>query len=127
MQRLASCSVRPRFAAIAGWFVFVALAVLLGGAFSGGSRSTSDAGDSGRVQKILNAQRTYVPTQENVLISGTGDVTAAQADLLATLPAANVRAAAPGLVTFQITGPDDHYAEKYDQAVVAVRAVAGRH
>lgn len=105
------------------------LAVVVGGSLAGGSLSTSDPGEAGRSERVLNAQPVWVPTQEFVLVTGP-DREAAASELVSALAgtgAVAVRIAAPGLVTFQIAGPDPDFDAGYDAAVAAVRAVAARH
>jgi RND superfamily putative drug exporter len=129
MERIAAWSARHKVTAIGGWLALAVLAVVVGGLLGGGSLSTSDPGEAGRAERILDAQPVWVPTQENILVTGPDRGAAAQ-DLLASLPATGavaVRTAVPGLVTFQFAGPDPDYARKYDAAVAAVQAVRERH
>ncbi|WP_106516504.1 MMPL family transporter [Streptomyces himastatinicus] len=156
VERIAGWSVRHRAAAIAGWFALVAVAVLASALIPGGTANSTDPGESGRADRVLSAQRSYAPPQENVLVQhrtrGTADAprfTADPALRRATRDLVTALRAAPGavrdlrsplddgrqlskdgrsgLVTFQVAGPNERMDAHYEAAVRAVEAVRARH
>ncbi|GLY77718.1 MMPL family transporter [Actinoallomurus iriomotensis] len=146
VERVAGWSVRHRTPAIAGWFALVILAVLAGTLIPGQGAGGIDPGESGRAQRVLDAQHAYVPVLENVLVqSRTGgrfaddpDLRQAARDLEAALrrtPGTVTGFRSPlvsrdgrsGLVTFQLAGPYEQVDAQYDAVVKAVAEVAARH
>jgi putative drug exporter of the RND superfamily len=149
-ERIAGWSVRHRALAICGWFTLVLAAVLASGVLGLEQANSTDPGESGRADRVLDAQTTYVPLQENVLVeSRTGTarfaddpaLRSATRDLtltlrgLGTLRSPLDRDGADlisedgrsGLVDIQIAGPRDAFAEHYDAIVKGIGEVAARH
>ncbi|HEY3506556.1 MAG TPA: MMPL family transporter [Actinocatenispora sp.] len=134
IERVASWSVRHRWWALGGWFALVAVAVLAGMLVTGDGAPARDPGETGRAQRVLDAQHGFAAPQENVLISAYDE--AAGADLIASLRATGAVTALPahprvsgrsGLVTFQLAGPDEAVGDHFDATVRTVREVAHRH
>jgi putative drug exporter of the RND superfamily len=155
VERVVGWSVRHRALAIMSWCALVIMAVISSALITGPSAGGVDPGESGRAEQILNAQHTYVPVLENVLIQSrtdggprfTGDAGLRRAtqDLETTLqrtPGTVTGLRSPlrpggdplvsrdgrsGLVAFQLAGPDERVTEQYDAVVRAVAEVAARH
>ncbi|MQY06326.1 MMPL family transporter [Actinomadura macrotermitis] len=152
-ERIAGWSVRHRALAITGWFALAVVAVLASAVLGLDSKNSTDPGESGRADRVLDAQTAYLPLQENVLVQArTGGapftdpaLRAATEDLTRTLRAAPGAVTAlrsplepgngdlvsrdgrSGLVDFQIAGPHDDFREHYAAAVRAVEDAAARH
>ncbi|CAL9614544.1 Heme uptake protein MmpL11 [Streptomyces sp. enrichment culture] len=132
-ERLAGWSARNSKKTIGGWLLLVVLAVLIGSSAGSGAK-TSDAGESGRAQRVIREQKADESYTENILIesagrdakfTGTAELEAAAKDLATALRGAEGAAqnvASPldspeaaeelvsedgrsGLVTFTIPGP----------------------
>jgi RND superfamily putative drug exporter len=153
VERVAGWSARHRLLAITGWFALVIMAVVSSALIPGQGVSGIDPGESGRAEKVLDAQHAYVPVLENVLVQSrtnarfTDDADLRQAvrDLETALQRApdtvtNIRSplrpggdalvskdGRSGLVAFQLAGPDDRVDAEYDAVVKAVTEVAARH
>ena len=155
VERIVGWSIRHRALAIVGWFALVVVAVVASALLPGETVNSTDPGDAGRAERVLDAQRAYVPLQENVLIQARGsasprftgdpELRRTAEDLAATLrrmPKVVTRVHTPldpdgtslvsrdghsGLVTFQVAGPDERLRAHYDTAVKAVQGVADRH
>ncbi|GAA4205851.1 MMPL family transporter [Actinocatenispora rupis] len=142
IERVAAWSVRHRWWAIGGWFALVVLAVLAGAAVTGDGAPAHDPGESGRAQRVLDAQHGYSPAQESVLVTSghryDGVARAAADDLIGTLRrsgavtglADRARVSADGtagLVTFQLAGPEERAGDHFDATVRVVREVGARH
>ncbi|MFI5959853.1 MMPL family transporter [Cryptosporangium sp. NPDC051539] len=156
VERIAAWSARHRTAAIGGWLVVVVLAVVASGLISGPGARSSDPGETGRAQRVINAQHDVQATQESVLI-GPADpaaVRSAVTDLTRALradreavadvwspfgatpgddparPAEGARLADGGrlaLVTSQIAGPLNGSSARADDVGDLVVRVAARH
>ncbi|MCP2341357.1 MMPL family transporter [Actinomadura rupiterrae] len=147
-ERVAGWSIRHRTLAIAGWLALVVAAILASGALGLDQSHSTDPGESGRADRVLDAHNGYVPPLENVLVQNratTAPVTtdpetrAATRELVAALrPYGTVRSplndprlvasdGRSGLVTVQIAGPDEAFRAHYDGVVKAVGEVAARH
>ncbi|TQS40927.1 MMPL family transporter [Cryptosporangium phraense] len=143
--RLAEWSARHRLLTIAGWLAAVVLAVVVSGAISGPGARSSDPGETGVAQRVLNRQDGAQATQENMLI-GPADpaaVRSAVADLTAALRADRTRVAevwspvdaserlADGgrlaLVTYQVGGVLKGSSARADAVRTLVDEVAARH
>ncbi|WP_283135804.1 MMPL family transporter [Rhizohabitans arisaemae] len=154
VERVAGWSIRHRFPAITGWFVLVIVGVLSGSLLSGEGARSTDPGESGRAEQVLDRQRAYVPVLENVLIqlrtagprfTESAELRRAAQDLTTTLrrtPGAVIGLRSPlerdgdrllsedgrsGLVTFQVAGPIERSKAHYEAAVAAIGEVAARH
>lgn len=155
VERVTGWSIRHRAWAIAGWFALVVGAVVSSGLVTGVGARSSDPGEAGRARRVLQAQQTFEPIRENVLVQAREsggprlvedpELRRATADLVATLRQApdavtDVRSPlAPdegvlvsqdgrsGLVTFLVAGPDDQRVAHYEAAVEAVETVQARH
>lgn len=156
VERVAGWSVRHRALAIVGWLALVVVAVLASAVIPGETASSTDPGDSGRAERVLDAQQTYPRPQENVLVQArtpdaagpftrSPELRRATEDLVAALrrtPGAVAAVRSPlerdgsrlvsedgrsGLVTFEVAGPDERTAEHYDAATEAVETVQARH
>jgi putative drug exporter of the RND superfamily len=157
VERVAGWSIRHRAWAIGGWLALVVVALLAGAVFSGPAARTDDPGESGQVKRVLNAQESYEPILENVLVqrrdadSARGgfrdDPALVQAteDLVAELartpgavtglrtpldPGAERQVSADGragLVTFFVAGPNEEMDAHFDAVVGAVQRVAERN
>ncbi len=153
-ERIAAWSVRHRALTLVGWAALVVLALLSGMLLDGESRHSTDPGESGRAQTALNAQSTFDPLRENVLVQakepGSPPFTAndalrvATGDLVATLirsgAAADVRSplaadgaerisrdGMSGLVGFSIAGGEEDIRPNFEIATALVEQVAARH
>ncbi|WP_447035912.1 MMPL family transporter [Streptomyces sp. DSM 118878] len=155
VERINAWSVRHRKTAVAGWFALVLAAILAGGMVSGPEALTSDPGESGRAQEVLRSQQTDEPVQENVLIQpreadsrtrfSSAEIQAAVTDMVQTLEresasVADVRSpldegndsllsedGRSGLVTFEVSGPDEELGLHSETAWKAINAVQDRH
>ncbi|MFK4186039.1 MMPL family transporter [Streptomyces sparsogenes] len=156
MERVAGWSVRHRALAIMGWFALVVVAVLASAVIPGEMASSTDPGDSGRAERVLDAQQKYPRPQENVLVQArtpdaagpftrSPELRRATEDLAAALrrtPGAVTAVRSPlerdgsrlvskdgrsGLVTFEVAGPDERTSEHYAAATEAVKTVQARH
>ncbi|MFC5187535.1 MMPL family transporter [Actinomadura harenae] len=142
-ERVAGWSARHRTVAITGWLVLVVAAILGAGALGLGQRHSTDPGESGRADRVLDVHTGYIPPLENVLVQSRNG-TARFADdpgLRATArelsealrPYGAVRSplvsrdGRSGLVSVQIAGPEEEFRAHYDGVVRAVRDVAARH
>ncbi|WP_198653800.1 MMPL family transporter [Actinocorallia populi] len=148
VERIAGWSVRHRAAAITGWLALVAVSVLAGPLLGLAPVNSTDPGESGRADRVLDAQTAYVPSQENVLVQPRGDgpgpavagspARRAVEELTAglrSLPGAVTALRSPleedgllssdgrsALVNFQIAGPHEEFSAHYD----AIRSEVGR-
>ncbi|MER6950689.1 MMPL family transporter [Nonomuraea sp. NPDC000554] len=154
VERIAGWSVRHRVAAITGWFALVIVSVLASTVLGLDSVQSTDPGESGRADRVLDAQTGYVPLQENVLVQPlkggsslavNSQVRGAIMDLTGRLreaPGAVAKLRSPlepggadlvsedgrsGLVTVQIAGPDEQFRDHYSAIEQAVKEVAARH
>ena len=155
VERVTSWSVGHRKMAIGGWFALVVVALLLSVLVKGGEALTTDPGEAGRAQKILREQQTDEPVRESVLIQprrsdsqanlSSAEVRTAVTDVVQTLKkesaaVSDVRSpldkansslvsadGRSGLVTFEITGPDEELGDHSDTAYKALLAVQDRH
>ncbi|GAA1311393.1 MMPL family transporter [Saccharothrix xinjiangensis] len=155
VERIAGWSVRHRGVAIGGWLALVAVAFLAGMVVEGPDARTSDPGDTGRAQAVLNEQEGFDPIRESVLVQAREPGGAAFADdpelrraaddLVAALngtggAAIGVRSpTAPdgadlisadgrsALVTFEVAGPAERVRANFKAAVDAVDATAQRY
>ncbi|GAB2866326.1 MMPL family transporter [Actinoallomurus bryophytorum] len=153
VERVVGWSARHRALAIASWFALVAVAVMAAALIPGPGAGGVDPGESGRAERVLDAQHGYVPVLENVLIqsrtgarfTGDADLRQATRDLEAALqrtPGTVTDLRSPlrpggdtlvsgdersGLVTFQLAGSYDQVGAQYDTVVRAVAEVAARH
>ncbi|MBD0843379.1 MMPL family transporter [Streptomyces sp. TRM68416] len=66
-ERVAGWSARNAKKSIAGWLLLVVLSVLAGSAAGSGAK-TSDAGESGRAQRVIREERTVASYSENILV-----------------------------------------------------------
>ncbi|GLZ79779.1 exporter [Actinorhabdospora filicis] len=136
-DRVTAWSLRHRALAVGLWFAFVAAAVLAGSQFSGGARA-EDPGDTGRAQRVLDAQEdrgAYDPARESVLTEPAAaagplaEALRARPDLVAEVRSpldadgADLRSGPAGLVTFAIAGPP----EGVRDAFTAVSALIAEH
>ncbi|WDZ82376.1 MMPL family transporter [Micromonospora cathayae] len=155
-ERTVDWSVRHPVRAITGWLALVGAAVLAGMLVPGGGAPANDPGEAGTARRAIEAQGSYEPVQENVLVrSAVPDappaaddpaVRAAVDDLLGTLtgtpdqpvsavyspfgPDGADRVATDGravLVTFEVNGDIDQREARWTAATAAVAEVAARH
>ncbi|OXM51843.1 MMPL family transporter [Amycolatopsis alba] len=153
-EKLAAWSLRHRALTLVCWVALVVGALLSGALLDGESRRSTDPGESGRAQTALNAQNTFDPFRENVLVEaknpGSPPFTAneelrrATEDLVTTLtrsgsvtdvrsPPAGDSAerisadGASGLVGFSIAGGEKEIRPNFETASAQVDAVAARH
>ncbi|OXM48271.1 MMPL domain-containing protein [Amycolatopsis thailandensis] len=153
-EKLAAWSLRHRALTLVCWVALVVVALLSGALLDGESRRSTDPGESGRAQTALNAQNTFDPLRENVLVqpknAGSAPFTSneelrrATDDLITTLTrsgsVADVRSPlAPdgadrisadgvsGLVGFSIAGGDKDIRPNFETASAQVDGVAARH
>ena len=153
VARIVAWSTRHRAVTILAWFLLVAVAIVGGGLLAGGSVNSTDPGEAGRAERIINRPGVDVPTSENVLIQAragaapfvanaelgrttadlvttltrTGAVTQVRSPLAADHQGLISRDGTAGLVTFQIAGPIEEFDSHYTAATGAVQAVAARH
>ena len=154
VERIAGWSTRHRALAITGWFVLVLVGVLSSALLSGKPANSTDPGESGRAERILDQHHAYVPPLENVLIRArtAGQSFADSPELrrvtqelttaLRRTPGAITELRSPlegdgdrlvskdgrsGLVTFQVAGPVEQVKAHYDAAAAAIKEVAARH
>jgi RND superfamily putative drug exporter len=153
VERVVGWSVRHRALAVTSWFALVIVFVLAAALIPGPGAAGVDPGESGRAERILNAQHAYAPVLENVLVqsrtdapfSTDADLRQATRDLETALqrtPGTVTGLRSPlrpgggalvskdgrsGLVTFALAGPYDRVGAQYDTVVRAVAEVAARH
>jgi len=72
VERIACWSVRHRKTAVVGWLVFVAVAYIIGQAFSGTSVQQYDPGQAGRAEQMMKELRVVTAPAESVLIAARG-------------------------------------------------------
>ncbi|EME63743.1 MMPL family transporter [Amycolatopsis decaplanina] len=153
-EKIAAWSMRHRAVTLVGWAALVVVALLSGMLLDGESRRSTDPGESGRAQTALNAQNTFDPLRENILVtakeSGSPPFAAneelrrATEDLVTTLTRSgsvtDVRSplaadgaerisadGASGLVGFSIAGGEKDIRPNFETAAAQVDAVAARH
>ncbi|WP_181770439.1 MMPL family transporter [Amycolatopsis pittospori] len=153
-ERIAAWSVRHRALTLLGWVALVVLALLSGTLLDGESRRSTDPGESGRAQTALNAQSTFDPLRENVLVqakepgsppfAASGELRRATDDLVTTLTrsgaVADIRSplaaggaerisadGRSGLVGFTIAGGEKELRPNFEAATAQVEQVAARH
>lgn len=153
-ERLAAWSVRHRALTLVGWLSLVVVALLSGIVLDGENQRSTDPGESGRAQTAVNAQNTFDPLRENVLVQAKDPGSApfatneelrrATEDLVTTLTGsgavADVRSplagnepdrisgdGLSGLVGFSIAGGEKEIRPNFEAAVAQVDAVAARH
>ncbi|MFD5092133.1 MMPL family transporter [Amycolatopsis thailandensis] len=153
-EKLAAWSLRHRALTLVCWVALVVVALLSGALLDGESRRSTDPGESGRAQTALNAQNTFDPLRENVLVqpknpgsalfTSNEELRRATDDLITTLTrsgsVADVRSPlAPdgadrisadgvsGLVGFSIAGGDKDIRPNFETASAQVDEVAARH
>ncbi len=95
LERITGWSVRHRAVAILGWFGLIIGSIVLSGIVAGPGAPSADPGESGRAQRVLDAQHAEDPVRESVLIQSRGSggtpyatdsrARAATADLVRTL------------------------------------------
>ncbi|KUJ64710.1 MMPL domain-containing protein [Streptomyces albus subsp. albus] len=153
---IAGWSARHRAAAITGWLALVVLAVLFGALAGGDGVRSVDPGEAGRADRLVHAQHAGDSIRENVLIrplnaggdrspAGGREVRRAAADLVAKLrgtPGAVRDIGSPlaahgerwisrdgraGLVTFEVSGPEDRFGQHYAAATRAIELVRRDH
>lgn len=153
VARTVGWAIRHRAVTILAWFLLVAVAIVGGSLLAGGSVNSTDPGEAGQAERILDRPGVEVPTSENVLIqaragaapfAANAELGRATADLVTTLTSTGAvtgvrsplgadhqglisRDGTAGLLTFQIAGPAKQFQSHYAAAAGAVRAVAGRH
>lgn len=151
VERIAGWSTRHRLVAIGLWFALLLAAVAASAAVRGPGAPSEDPGETGRAERVMDAQSGYDAERESVLVARRSGgearfaddpaLTATTDELVRALrrsggaaeirtpPAADHVSAdgRAGLVTFRLRGPDDALAAHYDATVRAVRAVAARH
>lgn len=154
VERIAGWSARHRMTAITGWFALVIVSVLAGTVLGLDSAPSTDPGESGRADRVLDAQTSYVPLQENVLVQPLKDgsrlaknpqVRGAIKDLTTRLrqaPGAVAELRSPlepdgadlisedgrsGLVNIQIAGPGEQFRDHQEAIESIVKEVAARH
>ncbi|GAA4223054.1 RND superfamily putative drug exporter [Streptosporangium album] len=153
-ERIAGWSVRHRMVTIVGWFTLVIVSVLASTVLGLGSTNSTDPGESGRADRVLDAQIGYVPLQENVLVQPLKDgpllaadpeVRGAIGDLTTSMrraPGAVAALRSPlepggadlvsedgrsGLVNIQIAGPGERFRDHYAAIESVVEEVSARH
>ncbi|MFC4909306.1 MMPL family transporter [Actinomadura gamaensis] len=147
-ERVAGWSIRHRALAITGWLALVVAALFAAASLGLDQKNSTDPGESGRADRVLDAHTGYLPLLENVLVesrSGTtpfeqdGVKRAAARELASALrpygtvrsplddPALVSRDGRSGLVTVQIAGPHERFRAHYAGIVAAVRDAAARH
>ncbi|MFJ8910903.1 MMPL family transporter [Amycolatopsis sp. NPDC102389] len=153
-EKIAAWSLRHRAVTLVGWVALVVVALLSGMLLDGESRRSTDPGESGRAQTALNAQNTFEPLRENVLVeakepgsppfSANEELRRATEDLVATLTRSgsvtDVRSpladgggertsadGTSGLVGFSIAGEEKDIRPNFETATAQVDAVAARH
>lgn len=151
-EKIAAWSMRHRAVTLAGWIALVAVALLSGTLMDGDSRRSTDPGESGRAQTALNAQNTFDPFRENVLVeakepgsppfAANEELRRATDDLVITLtrsgsvtdvrsPLADAERisadSASGLVGFSIAGGEKDIRPNFETATARVAEVAARH
>ncbi|UUV29091.1 MMPL family transporter [Amycolatopsis roodepoortensis] len=151
-EKIAAWSLRHRALTLVGWVALVVVALLSGMLLDGESRRSTDPGESGRAQTALNAQDTFDPLRENVLVApkepgsppfaANEELRRATEDLVTTLagsgavtdvrspPAHGERISADGtsgLVGFAIAGGEKDVRPNFETATARVAEVAARH
>ncbi|OLZ54229.1 MMPL family transporter [Amycolatopsis keratiniphila] len=153
-EKIAAWSIRHRAVTLIGWVALVAVALLSGTLLDGESRRSTDPGESGRAQTALNAQNTFDPLRENVLVeakepgsppfAANEELRRATEDLVTTLTTggsvADVRSpladggaerisadGTAGLVGFSIAGGEKDIRPNFEIATARVAEVAARH
>ncbi|WP_340686972.1 MMPL family transporter [Amycolatopsis coloradensis] len=153
-EKIAAWSLRHRALTLAGWVALVVVALLSGMLLDGEGRRGTDPGESGRAQTALNAQSTFDPLRENVLVAAkepgsppfaaNEELRRATEDLVTTLTgsgavtdlrspldaggAERISAdGASGLVGFAIAGGEKDIRPNFEAATAQVDAVAARH
>ncbi|MBB5113266.1 RND superfamily putative drug exporter [Micromonospora echinospora] len=155
MERIVGWSSRNPKKVIVGWILLVAAAVLLGDVAGSGAKTT-DAGEAGKAQSMIRAQKVTSSYTENVLIEaqnrdrpflGTPDLENAARDLsgrLKALPGATTDIVTPlddertraalvstdgrsGLVSFTIPGPGAEADKHFAEIKKELGAVQDAH
>ncbi|MER6665002.1 MMPL family transporter [Amycolatopsis japonica] len=151
-EKIAAWSMRHRAVTLAGWVALVVVALLSGTLLDGESRRSTDPGESGRAQTALNAQNTFDPFRENVLVeakepgsppfAANEELRRATEDLVTTLTRSgsvtDVRSpltdaerisadGASGLLGFSIAGGEKDIRPNFETATARVAEVAARH
>ncbi|UMP05923.1 MMPL family transporter [Amycolatopsis sp. EV170708-02-1] len=153
-EKIAAWSMRHRAVTLAGWAGLVVVALLAGMLLDGESRRSTDPGESGRAQTALNAQNTFDPLRENVLVAAkepgsppfaaNEELRRATEDLITTLTTSgsvtDVRSpladggaerisadGTSGLVGFSIAGDEKDIRPNFETATARVAEVAARH
>ncbi|MEU8411347.1 MMPL family transporter [Amycolatopsis japonica] len=151
-EKIAAWSMRHRAVTLAGWVALVVVALLSGMLLDGETRRSTDPGESGRAQTALNAQNTFDPFRENVLVeakepgsppfAANEELRRATEDLVTTLTRSgsvtDVRSpltdaerisadGASGLVGFSIAGGEKDIRPNFETATARVAEVAARH
>ncbi|ANN15146.1 MMPL domain-containing protein [Amycolatopsis orientalis] len=153
-ERIATWSLRHRALTLVGWIGLVLIALAAGTLLDGESRRSTDPGESGRAQTALNAQNTFDPLRENVLVEAKNpgsppfaadeEVRRATDDLVTTLTrsGAVTEVRSPlatdgadrvsgdgrsGLVGFSIAGGEKAIRPNFETATARVEEVAARH
>ncbi|MFC9970179.1 MMPL family transporter [Spirillospora sp. NPDC127200] len=136
VARVADWSVRHRALAIGGWLALVVVAVLSSALLPLDPKNSTDPGESGRADKVLDAETAYIPLLENVLVQAprpqpvTDDLTRALKATGAVLPPRAPAVSADGrssLLTLQIAGPYERFRDNYAAVEKAVADVRERH
>ncbi|WP_406453356.1 MMPL family transporter [Streptomyces sp. NBC_01622] len=155
VERVTAWSVLHRKTAIGGWFALVLVALLASILVTGSEALTTDPGESGRAQDVLRSQQTDEPVHENVLIQpreadsrarfSSTEIQAAVTDMVQTLKresesVTGIRSpldkgnesllskdGRSGLVTFEVTGPDEELGLHSETAWKSINAVQDRH
>ncbi|RSN65995.1 MMPL domain-containing protein [Amycolatopsis sp. WAC 04182] len=153
-EKIAAWSLRHRALTLVGWVALVVVALLSGMLLDGEGRRSTDPGESGRAQTALNAQSTFDPLRENVLVAAkepgsppfaaNEELRRATEDLVTTLTGSgavtDVRSplaadgadrvsadGASGLVGFAIAGGEKDIRPNFETATATVDTVAARH
>ncbi|MFD5244664.1 MMPL family transporter [Amycolatopsis sp. NPDC058340] len=153
-EKIAAWSMRHRAITLACWAGLVVVALLSGMLLDGESRRSTDPGESGRAQTALNAQNTFDPLRENVLVeakvpgsppfAANEELRRATEDLITTLTTSgsvtDVRSplagggaerisadGTSGLVGFSIAGGEKDIRPNFEIATARVAEVAARH
>jgi len=154
VERMACWSARHRKAVVAGWLLFLGLALLAGQALGTQSRPQYDPGQAGQGEQVLHSLGVVTPPAESVLIQARSasatfasdpqmrQAARAVAAALARLPRAAEDIASPlgpggrtlvspdghsALVTFRVAGPHAHADTTVAADLAAVAAVQARY